>query len=39
MGMLYRHSYRDADSNPLRMLYTTYVRSLLEYAVPVWDGH
>ena len=34
MGMLYCCLCHDADSNTLRMLYTT---SLLEYAVPVWD--
>ena len=37
LGMLYRRFYRDADSNTLRMLYTTSVRLLLEYAVPVCD--
>ena len=39
MGMLYRRFYHDADSSTLRMLYTTFARSLLEYAVPVWDPH
>ena len=39
LGMLYRRFYRDADSSTLRMLYTTSVRPLLEYAVPVWDPH
>ena len=39
MGMLYRCFYHDADSNTLRMLYTTSVRLLLKYAVPVWDPH
>ena len=37
--MLYRRFYRDADSSTLRMLYTTSMRPLLEYAVPVWDSH
>ena len=39
LGMLYRRFYRDADCSTLRMLYTTSVRPLLEYAVPVWDPH
>ena len=39
MGMLYCRFYHDSDSNTLRMLYTTSVRPLLEYAVPVWDPH
>jgi len=39
MGMLYRRFYHDADSNTPRILYTTSVRPLLEYPVPVWDPH
>jgi len=39
LGVLYHRFYRDANSNTLRMLYTTSVRLLLEYAVPVWDPH
>jgi len=39
MGMLYCRFYCDSDSNTLRMLYITSVRSLLEYAVSVWDPH
>jgi len=37
--VLYHRFYCDANSNTLRMLYTTSVRLLLEYAVPVWDPH
>ena len=39
MGMLYRRFCRDCGSNTLKILYTSFVRPVLEYAVPVWDPH
>ena len=39
MGMLYYHFYCDCEPNTLKTLYTSFVRPLLEYAVPVWDPH
>ena len=39
MGMLYHCFYRDCEPNTLKILYTSFVRPLLEYAVPIWDPH
>ena len=39
MGVLYRRFYRDCEPNTLKTVYTSSMRPLLEYAVPVWDPH
>ena len=33
------HFYCDCEPNTLKIFFTSFVRPLLEYAVPVWDPH
>ena len=39
LGVLFRHFYRDFDTEMLVRLYVTLVRPRLEYASPVWSPH
>lgn len=39
LGLIYRKFYQDATPSTLKVLYIAFVRTQLEYAVPVWDPH
>ena len=39
LGVIFRHFYRDFDTEMLVRLYVTLVRPRLEYASPVWSPH
>ena len=38
-GMIYRKFYPVCNTATMLQLYVSYIRPLLEYAVPVWDPH
>ena len=38
-GLIYRRFYHYSNEHCLRQLYLSFIRPLLEYAVPVWDPH